>query len=161
MRHPFQRAGNTKDTVRTPFQAVLVREIRDYSEGGERMSGRKLSMLLGKSANHISQMLNDSFVPSGAAILEIAETLGLSQERLDELIRAAMETKGSQRSRDHFWIQHAMRMLAQKDEEVALLVDFVAKQRLEEPFARWKKKQGKSRKPASRKKKAPSRSRKT
>ena len=68
MRHPFQRASNDKDTVRTPFQAALVRFIEAYSDEGDRMSGRKLSNLLGKSANHISQMLNDGFVPSGVLV---------------------------------------------------------------------------------------------
>jgi hypothetical protein len=137
MRHPFQRASNEKDTVRTPFQVILVRFIEAYSDGGERMSGRKLSNLLGKSANHISQMLNDGFVPSGPAIVDMASVLKLSESERDGLIRAAMETKASQRSRDNFWINETWRMLAESDAEKERLVSFLAEQGLLDGFLAW------------------------
>ncbi|NRA94912.1 MAG: hypothetical protein HRU14_01740 [Planctomycetes bacterium] len=137
MRHPFQRASNDKDTVRTPFQVTLVRFIETYSDEGERMSGRKLSNLLGKSANHISQMLNDGFVPSGPAIVDMASVLKLTSSERDGLIRAAMETKASQRSRDNFWINETWRMLAESDAEKERLVGFLAEQGLLDGFLAW------------------------
>lgn len=137
MRHPFQRATNDKDTVKTPFQKVLVREISAYSKNGERMSGRKLSLLLGKSGNHVSLMLNDGFIPSGPAILEIAEQLELDQARRDEMIRAAMETKAQQRSRDSFWITETLRLLRVADQEKASLEAFIEAQGLSDAYAAW------------------------
>ncbi|MAB89045.1 MAG: hypothetical protein CMJ90_06270 [Planctomycetes bacterium] len=137
MRHPFQRASNDKDTVRTAFQVALVRVIEAYSDDGGRMSGRKLSGLLGKSANHISQMLNDGFVPSGPAVLEMAGVLKLTDAERDALVRAAMETKASQRSRDNFWINETRRMLAESDAEKERLVSFLASKGLLDAFVAW------------------------
>lgn len=137
MRHPFQRPSNDKDTVRTPFQRSLVRFIEGYSVDGQRMSGRRLSSLLGKSANHISQMLNDGFVPSGPAILEMADVLELTPPQRDQLIRAAMETKAAQRSRDNFWINETWRMLEDADTEKERLMAFLGERGLVDAFAEW------------------------
>ncbi|MAG57755.1 MAG: hypothetical protein CMJ83_15820 [Planctomycetes bacterium] len=134
MRHPFQRKSNKKDTVQTPFQRSLVGFIDGYSKDGQRMSGRKLSQLLGKSANHISQMLNDGFIPSGPAILEMAEVLRLGQDDTDELIRGAMQTKASQRSRDNFWINETNRMLEAMEARHEAYEAFLKKEGLEERF---------------------------
>lgn len=138
-RHPFQRASNARDTVRTPFQEVLVREIEAYSNDGQRMSGRRLSQMLGKSGNHISQMLNDGFVPSGPAILEIAEILELDAERTDALIRAAMLTKAGQRSRDQFWINETLRMLDREADKRSMMTEFLTEEGLLGRFIEWKK----------------------
>ncbi len=137
MRHPFQRSSNARSTVRTPFQQALVASIESYSKRGERMSGRKLSGLLGKSANHISQMLNDGFVPSGDAILEMATVLELSPEERDRLIRAAMETKATQRSRDHFWINETWRMLNEADAERSQIRSFLEQRGLTADYEAW------------------------
>lgn len=135
--HPFQRKSNRKKTVVTPFQRALVQCIEEYSGGEDMMSGRQLSALLGKSANHISQMLNDGFVPAGPTILEMSEVLELDQSRTDMLIRAAMETKATQRSRDHFWITETQRMLDDRDDELARLFAFLAKEGLEDKYRRY------------------------
>lgn len=144
MRHPFQRSDNDKNTVQTPFQRALVDFIAAYSKGGEKMSGRRLSELVGKSANHISQMLNDGFVPSGKAILEMAEVLDLAPPQTDHLIRAAMETKASQRSRDSFWINQSTRMLAEAEGERELVMAFLEREGLVEAFEAFATKTRKS-----------------
>lgn len=133
-RHPFQRKRNTKKTVVTPFQKELVAAIDAYNKDGTRMSGRMLSTLLGKSANHISQILNDGFVPSGPAILDMARVLELDTDGTDVLIRAAMETKASQRSRDSFWITETTRMLKAADAEIGLYEAFLEERGLREDF---------------------------
>ena len=139
MRHPFQRSSNDRSTVRTPFQQALVLCIEAYSRNGQGMSGRKLSGLLGKSANHISQMLNDGFVPSGQAILDMARVLELTEAERDRLIRAAMETKAAQRSRDQFWINETSRMLKSADDERDRVRRFLQSKGLTSEYEAWVK----------------------
>ena len=103
----------------TPFQKELVRCLAAYSAGGPALSGRQLSKLMGRSANHISQMLNDGLVPAGPSILEMAEVLELDREGTDRLVRAALVTKSEQRARDHFWIDETLRMLDEADRREA------------------------------------------
>ena len=136
MSHPFQRKNSPKDPVSTPFQSELVRSLEAYTNGSGRLSGRQLSLLLGKSANHLSQMLNDGLVPAGQTILEMAQVLELDQTGTDRLIRAAMETKAHQRSRDNFWINQTNRMLKQAEDDLASFQEFVAQTDLRE---RWRK----------------------
>jgi hypothetical protein len=125
MKHPFQRRGNPRNTVQTPFQKELVSHIESYVEGEVHMSGRQMSTLLGRSANHVSQMMNDGLVPSGAAILEMAEVLHLDRAATDRLIRAAMETKAGQRSRDNFWIAESLRMIEGFEDEKKAFEEFL------------------------------------
>jgi len=150
VRHPFQRQSNKRDTVQTPFQRVLVHHIESCTRGGEKMSGRRLSRLLGKSANHISQMLNDGFVPSGPAILDMAGVLELDQAGLDMLIRAAMQTKADQRSRDNFWITETHRMLEEMEDRESVLLEFLKQEGLEEAFADWSTRRRRRRKTSRR-----------
>ena len=137
MSHPFQRKNSPKDPVSTPFQAELVRSLEAYTNGSGRLSGRQLSLLLGKSANHLSQMLNDGLVPAGQTILEMAQVLELDQAGTDRLIRAAMETKAHQRSRDNFWINETNRMLRQAEAELASFREFVAQTDLRDRWRRF------------------------
>jgi len=134
MRHPFQRKKNSKNPIDTPFQKELVTRLEAFGNSGERMSGRQLSLLLGKSANHLSQMLNDGLVPSGQTILDMADVMGLSQEETDNLIRAGMETKAMQRSRDNFWINQTTRMLNRAEDELQIYRSFLDESGLTEAF---------------------------
>jgi hypothetical protein len=89
-------------------------------------------------------MLNDGFVPSGKAILEMAEVLDLAPPQTDHLIRAAMETKASQRSRDSFWINQSTRMLAEAEGERELVMAFLEREGLVEAFEAFATKTRKS-----------------
>jgi hypothetical protein len=126
-RHPFQRKSNPKDTVRTPFQRALVDAI-DLNEAGGAGSGRRVSELLKRSANHVSLMMNDGFIPAGATVVEMAEALGLNPAARDELILAAVETKASQRSRDHFWLNEVLRFYREAQLRAESAEAFVAKE---------------------------------
>ena len=137
MKHPFQRKTSKKSPEASPFQMELVRALEAYTDGNKRMSGRQLSLILGKSANHISQMLNDGLVPSGQTILEMAEVLELDQGGTDRLIRSAMETKAAQRSRDNFWINQTSRMLRSADDELASCQAFIAEAGLSSAFEQF------------------------
>jgi len=134
MRHPFQRKQNKKRAAETPFQRELVRLLERFGSQGERISGRQLSLMLGKSANHLSQMLNDGLVPSGQTILDMASVMGLDEAETDRLIRAAMETKALQRSRDSFWIKQTTRMLRRAEEDLATYRSFLEQAGLMEAF---------------------------
>lgn len=125
MNHPFQRGENPPEKITTPFQRELVARIRDAFGDVDAMSGRRLSSLLGKSANHVSLMLNGGFVPSGQSVLELAEVLGLDQRGTDRLVRAAMTTKAGQRSRDGFWLTQSQRMLEEAERERDLMLRFL------------------------------------
>ncbi len=127
MRHPFQRRTNAKNTVQTPFQREMVRHLGPHSGEGGKVSGRELSAILGRSSNHISLMLNDGFVPSGPTIVEMAEVLRLSEVDRDRLLFAAVETKATQRSRDAFWLEYALRRVRSAEAEVARLRDLLSR----------------------------------
>src|SRR5262245_52142081 len=93
-----------KKTARTPFQIELIRLIEAHAGSLGETSGRALSARLGKSSNHLWQILNRGMIPSGPAILDLARVLDLEQAETEGLILKAIETKGSTRSRDGFWI---------------------------------------------------------
>lgn len=141
MQHPFQRSETGKQPVSTPFQRELVGILESYGAGKERISGRQLSRKLGKSANHLSQMLNDGLVPSGQTILEMCRILDLDEDTRDGLIRAAMETKAQQRSRDNFWINHTTRMLHKLEEQLRLHRAFLEQGSLKASFERFLRQQ--------------------
>src|SRR5438128_629556 len=97
--------------ARTPFQEELIRLIAMYASANGNLSGRALSARLGKSNNHLWQILNRGMIPSGPALLDLALVLGLSQVETDGLILKAVETKSIVRSRDTFWIGQVRRMV--------------------------------------------------
>lgn len=121
MRHPFQRKKNQRNTVVTPFQRELVRHLEVFKDTGGSISGRKASEFLGRSANHISLMLNDGFVPAGETIVDMALRLKLSEADASRLLRGGLETKADQRGRDGFWLQHALECIVKLEAKVAAL----------------------------------------
>jgi hypothetical protein len=145
-RHPFQRSRNTKKPVRTPFQRELVEAMKSYGVDSKKISGRRLSLLLGRSSNMVSQLMNDGLVPAGETVLEIAEVLELDRAGTDRLIRAGMETKASQRSRDSFWISQSARMLREAEGEIARLRGFIAASGLLEAYEQYLAEQKRGRK---------------
>jgi hypothetical protein len=142
MRHPFQRRGDGRHTVKTPFQRELVAHFQRLAGGEGELSGRQISNILGRSANHVSQMLNDGFVPSGESIVEMAELLKLDRAQTDRLIRAAMETKAAQRSRDNFWIRETLRMLSAAERERKTFEAFLEARDLAGEFRSYAETQG-------------------
>jgi hypothetical protein len=129
-------AGSHSREARTPFQLELIRLIGE--KGGEPgTSGRGLSAKLGKSSNHLWQILNRGMIPSGAAILDIARVLGLSQAEADALVFKAMETKGATRSRDTFWINQAREMVARREAEILQMTAFLEERGLLGAFQSW------------------------
>ncbi len=66
--------------------------------------------MVGKSQNLLSQIMNDGLVPSGEVLLLLGESLGANEEDRRELVMAAMRVKAESRSRDTFWLQHAIEL---------------------------------------------------
>jgi hypothetical protein len=124
---------------RTPFQLELIRLIAERGPRLGTTSGRELSARLGKSSNHLWQILNRGMVPSGEAILDIARLLELTETETEGLVLKAIETKGQTRSRDHFWIGQVHEMVVRRDAEVALLLGFVEERGLADAFREWRK----------------------
>jgi hypothetical protein len=121
----------------TPFQALLLEHIqRRTVETGD--SGRSLSLSMGKSANHLSQILNDGLIPSGPGIIDMAAFLGLDQDGTDGLIRAAIRTKMEGRSRDSFWLRESARMLEAKEQEVDSMQRYLHRMGMYESFLDWR-----------------------
>jgi hypothetical protein len=79
-------------------------------------------------------MLNDGLVPSGQTILDMAGVMSLTEIETDNLIRAGMETKAMQRSRDNFWINQTTRMLNRAEEELQVYRSFLDESGLTEAF---------------------------
>ena len=125
-------------SVRTPFQIELIRLIDAHQKDLGEASGRALSARLGKSSNHLWQILNRGMVPSGEAILDITRLLGLGQAETEGLILAAIETKGRTRSRDRFWITRVCEMVTRRDAEIRDVRDFLKEFGLSKAFSEWK-----------------------
>jgi hypothetical protein len=125
---------NPRRAQATPFQALLSDFIQRHSLD----SGRSLSVKMGKSANHLSQILNDGLIPSGPGVIDMAGFLGLDQDGTDALIRAAIQTKMESRSRDSFWLRESARMLEAREKEVELLTRFLQRIGKYETFLDWR-----------------------
>ena len=139
-RKPRSGGPSTSDAAnRTPFQLELVRLIAERGPKLGTTSGRELSARLGKSSNHLWQILNRGMVPSGSAILDIARLLELDQGETEGLILRAIETKGETRSRDRFWIQQVREMVARRDAELAMASRFLQEKGLGDAFQDWRK----------------------
>jgi hypothetical protein len=124
--------------ARTPFQLELIRLIGNHAPELGSTSGRSLSARLGKSSNHLWQILNRGMVPSGEAILDIARLLGLGQAETEGLILAAIETKGRTRTRDRFWITRICEMVSRRDSEMRAVLSFLEECGLSQAFSDWK-----------------------
>ena len=124
---------------RTPFQLELIRLIADRGPVLGVTSGRALSERLGKSSDHLWQILNRDMVPSGPAILDIARLLDLTDTETEELILRAIETKEQTRSRDRFWIGRIREMVERRDAELRLATEFMEARGLAPAFRDWRK----------------------
>ena len=122
---------------RTPFQRALAIHVREYT-GRSGLSGRGLSKAMGKSANHLSQIINDGLIPSGPALLDMTKFLGLDQDETDALIQAALITKMRGRSRDSFWLRESARLIEARDHEIKSMRDFLLRSSLYEDYIRWR-----------------------
>lgn len=127
-----------RGAIRTPFQIELIRLIDAHQGDLALSSGRALSARLGKSSNHLWQILNRGMIPSGAAILDIARVLALTHDETEGLILKAIETKGLTRSRDSFWIQQVGEMVARRDAEIAAALRFLDERGLRPDFSAWR-----------------------
>jgi len=92
----------------SPFRVLLGRLLLERAEAVGIPSGRALAQVLGRSAGTVSQMLGGSLVPSGEAVLEIADVLRLSPASREQLLRAAVASKVEARGRDGFWLTTAL-----------------------------------------------------
>lgn len=124
----------------TPLQNK-VRELVAAFEARENrtVSGRELSSMLGKSRNHISQIMNDGLVPSGEVLIKLAEVLGASDEDLRELVLAAMRTKAGGRARDTFWLKQALELTDALMSNIEQYRAFLEQQGQLEAFQKWLK----------------------
>jgi hypothetical protein len=134
-----KRQARARAAVRSPFQLELIRLIDVHRDQLGRISGRSLSARLGKSSNHLWQILNRGMVPSGAAILDIARLLALSASETEGLVLAAIETKGRTRSRDRFWITRVREMVVRRDAELREVMHFLHARGLTQAFSVWRR----------------------
>ena len=132
-KRPARRAA-----VRSPFQLELIRLIEAHGSSLGVTSGRSLSARLGKSSNHLWQILNRGMVPSGPAILDMARLLDLSEDETEGLVLRAIETKGQTRSRDSFWISRIREMVGRRDAEIGAMLAFLDRRGLREAFSDWR-----------------------
>ncbi len=118
----------------TPLQRMIEELIAAHERRhGRRLSGRQIADRLGKSRNHLSQIMNDGLVPSGETLFELAEILEAEPDQKDRLVMAAIETKAGARSRDAFWLRKALELL----EELGRMKDFLDEKGQAEAFRRW------------------------
>ena len=123
----------------TPFQ----RKVQDLIDACEKreglgMSGRELSLKLGKSRNHISQIMNDGLIPSGDMLQRLVRTLGGTLEDRRELALHAMRAKSVARTRDTYWLREALAAIADVERRLAWAEDFVATRGLLREYGDWK-----------------------
>ena len=124
----------------TPLQQKIQDLIESYEHRtGMHISGRELSHMLGKSRNHLSQIMNDGLVPSGEVIALMAEVLGAEDEERRDLMIAAMRTKATGRARDTYWLDMALGMVEDTDERVEELEDYIRTKDLAADFEKWAK----------------------
>ncbi|MEE9394645.1 MAG: helix-turn-helix transcriptional regulator [Planctomycetota bacterium] len=122
----------------TPLQTKVSRLISDFElRQGRRISGRELSSRIGKSRNHLSQILNDGLVPSGEVLMKLAGVLELDKEMRDELVLDAMRTKVVDRARDCFWLEHALDLNDRNVARAGHYDTFLANRGLYDEFVEW------------------------
>jgi transcriptional regulator with XRE-family HTH domain len=121
----------------SPFRLLLGRLLMERARAVGIPSGRALAHVLGRSAGTVSQMLAGTLVPSGDAVLEIAEALRLSADTRDALLRAAIESKVEAKARDGFWLSTALGWERDARSEVDRLKSFLAERGLSDAYADW------------------------
>ena len=122
----------------TRLQAKIRQLISRYNEENDcRLSDRELSAKVGRSQNLMSQIMNDGLVPSGEVLLLIARALGATEDDERELVMAAMRAKVESRSRDTFWLQHALELTDSLVDRVDEMKKFLETQGQLDAFERW------------------------
>jgi transcriptional regulator with XRE-family HTH domain len=129
-------------TVGESIVTILQRRVRELIERYEakhsvKLSGGELSARLGKSRNHLSQILNDGLVPSGELLSRLAHVLEASEEDHRELLLCAMKVKAQGRARDTFWLQQALDLLEQLNGKIAVYVDYLQLHQRTQDFEQW------------------------
>ncbi len=127
-----------KGTNLTPLQAKIRKLIAEYNGSNDcRLTDRDVSAMVGKSQNLLSQIMNDGLVPSGEVLLLLGESLGASEEDRRELVMAAMRAKAESRSRDTFWLQHAIELTDSLVNRVDEMKRFLESQGQLDAFEQW------------------------
>lgn len=93
--------------------------------------------MLGKSRNHISQIMNDGLVPSGEVLIQLAGVLGATDDELRELVLSAMRTKAGGRSRDTFWLKQALELTDSLMKHIEQYRAFLEKEGKLDEFQAW------------------------
>ena len=110
----------------TPLQEKVQYLLDEYAQRtGKPISGRELSARLGKSRNHLSQIMNDGLIPSGEVLVKLAKVLEVGQQEQRRLMLAALHTKAQSRARDSFWLRFSIDLsddlMAQNEQYEAFL----------------------------------------
>jgi transcriptional regulator with XRE-family HTH domain len=122
----------------TPLQETVNKLIAEFEAKHERrLSGRELSAMIGKSRNHLSQIMNDGLVPSGEVLLRLGEALEASEELKRQLVLDAMRTKIGDRARDTFWLQHALELTDSLSDRLDSFETFLAQRGMLADFETW------------------------
>jgi transcriptional regulator with XRE-family HTH domain len=122
----------------TPLQSKIRKLIHDHNRANDcSLSDRDVSALVGKSQNLLSQIMNDGLVPSGEVLLLLGEALGANEEERRELVMAAMRAKAESRSRDTFWLQHALELTDSLVSRVDEMKRFLESQGQLDAFEQW------------------------
>ncbi len=141
----------------SPFQLVLGRFITERASAIGIHSGRALGAVLGRSAGAVSQMLKGTLIPSGEAVLEIAEVLRLDANATEELLRSAVLSKIAMRGRDGFWLEAASLWERRAHRELREASTFLAERGLLGEFEIWRRRHASSSEIAADAPSAPSR----
>lgn len=122
----------------TPLQEKVQELISSYQERHSvDLSGRELSGLLGKSRNHLSQIMNDGLVPSGEVLVRLGEVLEADDEQKRDLLLCAMRTKASTRARDAFWLEQALELTDGLMDRISSLEKYLRETGQHEEFHNW------------------------
>jgi len=114
---------------------------------GQRISGRELSLRIGKSRNHISQILNDGLVPSGEVLSALGRHLEADDADMNRLLLSAMRTKVIKRARDSYWLREALEMMSHVGHERNNLRRFIESSGEWEPYVAWREEFGEDESP--------------
>lgn len=139
----------------TPLQTMIGQLIENYEEAyGEALSGRELSSMLGKSRNHLSQIMNDGLIPSGDVLSKLCDVLEATEVERRELMLAAMRTKAQGRARDTFWLKRALEMCDDFQAEIEGLRQYLQKQGKLDDYEKWSKRRQRSKASAKKRKRS-------
>ena len=122
----------------TTLQTKIRQLIAAYDKANDcRLTDREVSLMIGKSQNLLSQIMNDGLVPSGEVLLLLGEALGAGEEDRRELVMAAMRSKAQSRTRDTFWLKHAIELTDSLVNRVDSMRQFLESQGQMDAFEQW------------------------